>query len=104
MRVAALVLLVVPEARLHIVWDEIVIRCKSKEISVGNVQKTTSMISAEIRERHYLAATSWSVLLDALSTAAASASEIDSRNDIAQLVGLSERWRKKRSCRFVVRN
>lgn len=52
--IGALVLLVVPESRLQIVWEEVISRCRIKEILVGNVQKLTTMISAEIGEGHYL--------------------------------------------------
>jgi len=86
--VGALVLLVVPEARLQIVWDEVVTRCGKKEIQVCDVQKLQAMFAARIGGNHYLAAVSWSVLLDALSTATGLAAEVDSLNDIAQLLGL----------------
>jgi hypothetical protein len=86
--IGALVLLVVPEARRQIVWDELVSRCKRKEIPIRDVQKLTTTIAAGVGDRHFLAATSWSALLNALSTAASLAAEVDSLNDIAQLSGL----------------
>jgi hypothetical protein len=86
--VGALVLLVVPEARLQIVWDEVVTRCGKNEIPVCDVQKLQAMFAAGIGGGHYLAAVSWSALLDALSTATSLAAEVDSLNDIAQLSGL----------------
>jgi len=86
--VSALVLFVVPEARLQIVWDEVLERCQKNEISVRDVRKLTTMITGGIGQGHYLAATSWTVLLDALSTAATLTGQIESRNDIAQLIGL----------------
>jgi len=85
---SALVLFVVPEARLQLVWDEVVKRCKAAEIPVGNVQKHTTMTIAGIGGGHYIAATSWTVLLDALSTAAVLAAETECHNNIAQLQGL----------------
>jgi hypothetical protein len=86
--VGALVLFVVPEARLQAIWDEIVTRCGKNEIPVCDVQKIKAMFAAGIGGGHYLAAVSWNSLLDALSTATSLAAEIDSLNDIAQLSGL----------------
>jgi hypothetical protein len=86
--VTALVLFVVPEARLQLVWSEVVKRCEDAKIPVGDVQKLTTMTAAGIGGGHYIAATSWKVLLDALSAAAISAGEDGCQNDIAQLQGL----------------
>jgi hypothetical protein len=89
--VSALVLFVVPKARLTLVWHEVVSRCKNAGIPVSDVEKPQTMKAADIGGGHYLAATSWDVLLDALSVAATSAGEIEARNDIAQLQGLCKR-------------
>jgi hypothetical protein len=86
--VDALVLFVVPEARLQHVWDEVVKRCKCAKIPVGYVQKHTTIMIADIGGGHYIASTSWTVLLNALSTAAALAAETECHNNIAQLQGL----------------
>ncbi|MGB8259478.1 MAG: hypothetical protein WCE75_03975 [Terracidiphilus sp.] len=89
--VSALVLFVVPKARLKLVWNEVAFRCRDAGIPVSDVEKPQTMKAADIGGGHYLAATSWGVLLDALSVAATSAGEIDARNDIAQLQGLCRR-------------
>jgi len=89
--VSALVLFVVPNARLKLVWNEIASRCKDAGIPVNEVEKPQTMKAADIGGGHCLAATSWGVLLDALSVAATSAGEIEARNDIAQLQGLCKR-------------
>lgn len=88
---SALVLFVVPEARLKLVWNEVASRCKDAGIPMSEVEKPQTMKAADIGGGHYLAATSWGVLLDALSAAATSAGEIEARNDIAQLQGLCKR-------------
>ena len=89
--VAGLVLFVVPEARLQLVWGEIVTRCKAAEIPVDDVRKSTAMTVADIGGEHYIAATSWKVLLDALSAETPINEETDCRSDIAQLQGLCRR-------------
>jgi len=86
--IGALVMLVVPEARLQIVWDEIVGRCMANNIPVQSVKQLPTMKMADVGEGHHLAATSWKALLDALASAATSAGKIESYSDIAQLVGL----------------
>ena len=89
--VAALVLFVVPKARLELVWNEIVVRCRDAGIPVSGVEKPPTIKAADIGGGHHLAATSWGVLLDALSIAATSAGETDTCNDITQLQGLCRR-------------
>jgi len=84
----SLLLFVVPEARLPLVWGEVVARCIAAKFSVREVQMTLSIIFADIGGRQSIAATSWGTLLDTLSTAASAAMETDCRNDIAQLQGL----------------
>jgi len=86
--VTALVLFVVPKARLQLVWDEVVARCRNAKIPVNDIERLTAMTAAHLGEEHYLAATSWTYLLDALSLTVPSAGEIDRRNDIVQLRGL----------------
>jgi hypothetical protein len=85
--VAGLVLFVVPKARLQRVWDAVVAQCRGK-ISVGDIRTHTTITFAELGQGHYLAATSWTALLDALSTSANLAGETERLNDIAQLQGL----------------
>jgi hypothetical protein len=86
--ITAIVLFVVPEARIPFIWDEIGARCRNALIPVDDVQKLTSLTSADIGNGHYIGVTSWRVLLDALSMAATSAGRIECGNDIAQLQGL----------------
>jgi len=85
--VAAL-LFVVLKARVRLVWDEMVRRCAVAKIPVGDALELPNMTAAPLGGEHYLAATSWSVLLDTLYTAANSAGETGTCNDIAQLQGL----------------
>lgn len=85
--VAGLVLFVVPRARLQRVWDAVVARCSAK-IPIGEVQTRTTITFADLGQGHYIAATSWTALLDALSTSASLAVETERLNDIAQLQGL----------------
>jgi hypothetical protein len=89
--IGSLVLLVVPEARRQIVWDEVVSRCRNNKVPIGDVQKLETFVAAGIDAEHFLAATSWSALLNALATAASLAAEVESLNDIAQLSGLCKR-------------
>jgi len=86
--VPGVVLFVVPEARIRIVWDELLSRCRAAEISLGNVRQHTHMTSVALDGKHYVAITSWGNLLRTLATATTSAGEIDSHSDIAQLQGL----------------
>jgi len=85
---SALVLFVVPESRLLSVWNEVVARCKDAGIVTEEVEGPVTARVANIGLHHRLAATSWNVLLDSLSMAAASAGEVGAQNDIAQLRGL----------------
>jgi len=89
--VAASVLFVVPEARLQLVWHEVAKRCRDAKIPVGEDQTLGTMTAASIEGGHFIAITSWKVLLDALSMAVTSAGEIERCNDIAQLQGLCKR-------------
>lgn len=86
--IAAIVLFVVPKARLQLVWTEVVARCTAAVIPVCGVDKSPTMKVADIGGSHHLAVTSWGVLLDVLSRAASSAGETEPLNDIAQLQGL----------------
>ncbi len=85
---SAVLLFVVPEARRRLVWDELVRRCIGAAIPVGETQRHSTLAFAEVGARHYMAVTSWGVLLNSLSTEATLAGEIDCQNDIAQLQGL----------------
>jgi hypothetical protein len=89
----AALLFVVPEARVALVWDEIVKGCNAKEVS--NFKTTPTMTSARISEWHYIAATSWRSLLDTLSSESPLTEEIDHRNDIAQLRGFCDMMDEK---------
>lgn len=89
--VPGLVLFVVPQARLQLVWDEVVSRCIAAKIRVGGSQNLASMTFSDIGGGHVIAATSWKALLGALSTETTSAGELERRNDIAQLQGLCRR-------------
>lgn len=92
---AAALLFVVPETRLQLVWNEVVTRCKDAGIAVGKAKKHEAMTFAEIGVGHYIAATSWGALLDALSAATPLAGEADRRNDIAQLQGLCRKMEEE---------
>lgn len=89
--VSALVLFVVPNARLDLIWNEVVVRCKSAGIAASPVEKPATIRAANMGGRHCLAATPWSVLLEALSLAATAAGEIDARDNIVQLQDLCRR-------------
>jgi hypothetical protein len=52
--IGALVLIVVPEARLQIVWDEIVGRCMANNIPVQSVKHLPTMKMADVGECHHL--------------------------------------------------
>jgi hypothetical protein len=82
--VTAVLLFVVPEARLQILWKEVIALCKA-------VEKPSTIQVAHLDEEHYIAVTSWRTLLNALSEEAPLDGEIDRRNDIAQLQGLCRR-------------
>lgn len=86
--VGGMVLLVVPEARLQIVWDEVVRRCNAEKLPVRILDHPSAIKAADIGDGHILAATSWKAVLEALLNATVLAVEVDSQNDIAQLVGL----------------
>jgi len=86
--VDALVLFVVPQARLEYVWDEVVKRCNYAGIPAGKAQKYSTMTIAGIGGEHYIGATSWTTLLESLSTAAVLAAETECHNNITQLQGL----------------
>jgi hypothetical protein len=87
-KVPAALLFVVPEARVPLIWLEIVRQCEADHIPVGDVQRRAAMTTGRLGEGHHIATTSWRSLLDALSQAAPLDGEIDRRNDIAQLRGL----------------
>jgi hypothetical protein len=89
--VAGVVLFVVPEARIRIVWDELLSRCRAAETSVGSVQQQANMTIGSLDGGHFVAITSWGSLLRTLATATTSAGEIDSHSDIAQLQGLCKK-------------
>ncbi len=86
--IAGVVLFVVPEARIRIVWDELLSRCRDAEILVGDVRQHTNMTIGALDGNHYVAIMSWGSLLRTLATATTSAGELDSQSDIAQLQGL----------------
>ena len=84
----AVLLFVVPKARVQLVWSEVVSRCEAAKIPVGDRQNLGAITAAPLGEEHYIAVTTWGDLLGALSAASPLAGEPDCRNDIAQLQGL----------------
>jgi hypothetical protein len=82
------VLFVVPEARIRIVWNELLSRCRAAEIAVSNVRQHMNTTIGDLGDEYHLAITSWATILRTLATATTSAGEADSHNDIAQLQGL----------------
>ena len=86
--VDALLLFVVPEARLRFVWDDLVARSIAADIPVDNVQQHSTITTCEVQGTHRMAVASWRTLLDALAMATISAADINAHNDIVQLQGL----------------
>jgi hypothetical protein len=84
------VLFVVPQARLRIIWDELVSRCAVAGVPLGEPRTEGGVSKCEVEGQHFLAITSWRMLLGALSTATASAADMRAHNDVAQLQGLCE--------------
>lgn len=83
----AALLFVVPEARVPLIWSEVVRRCQEDGTPVVAVQMCGPVMAAPLSGGSYIAMTSWRYLLDALSRTAPSAGETDRRNDIDQLRG-----------------
>jgi len=86
----AALLFVAPEARLPLVWKEVVQRCEEQNIPVKDARSTPAMTYAHICGEHFMAATSWRCLLDALYSEVPLPEETDCRNDIIQLRGLCD--------------
>jgi hypothetical protein len=86
--VCGVVLFIVPEARVRLVWDELLIRCIAAENPVLEIRQHTNMTVGVLDGERHLAIASWRNLLRALAGATMSSGEIDCHGDIAQLEGL----------------
>jgi hypothetical protein len=82
------VLFVVPRARKHFLWKQILQRCEGK--ITAEPKPTESMLWAELSGGHYVAITAWRTLLHRLETACADSQEPHRVNDIKQLQGLTD--------------
>jgi len=90
-RIASMVLFVVPKDRLELIWNELI---EKRETQVSNLPTFTTMKVVDIGNQHYLAATSWDDLLEALSAEVTQDGETDCHNDIAQLQGMCKMMEK----------
>jgi hypothetical protein len=84
------VLFVVPQARLSLVWNEVVFRCNEAGLRTGLVSQHPTITSTTIEGGKILAITSWRSVLGALSIATAAQLDTRAQSDIAQLQGLCE--------------
>lgn len=84
------VLFVVPEARLSLVWNEILFRCNEAGLSTGSVSQHPAITTTKIEGGKILAITSWRSVLGALSIATSAQLDTTAQGDIAQLQGLCD--------------
>lgn len=84
------VLFVVPEARLSLVWNEIVFRCNESGLRTGALSQHPTITTTTIEGAKILAITSWRSVLGALSIATSAQLDTKAQGNIAQLQGLCE--------------
>lgn len=84
-------LFVVPEKRLHSVWNELLVRCDDAKVARMTREVTgNDLIAVALEDRKTLAITSWRRLLDDVHHATRDADEPQLAQDVVQLQGLCD--------------